>query len=207
MKSQPPPPPPPPSRRSRASQTAPRPSKAVPPADDVGADIKAPTWAHSDDAEREDAIKEVVEVAARFTRAVELAKPMASYRSRPIVLAVLAAAAMAVGLYSLTARPDWVYGPSPAQTRTAQGEAHIRFAMFLIAQRVNAHRVAQNGELPQSLRQIGEDWPTIIYRKVDASVFELRSVDAAAPGITLRNDEDAVAFLGSSRRHLRRQQQ
>jgi hypothetical protein len=204
MKSQPPPPPP--SRRSRTAQAAPRPSETVPRPDDVAADIKPPTWEHSDDAQREAALKDVVEGAARFTRAVELAKPMGSYRSRPIVLVVLAAVALAVGLYSLTAKPDWVYGPSPAQTRTAQGEAHIRFAMFLIAQRVNAHRIAHNGELPQSLTEVGEDWPTIIYRKVDASNFELRSVDAAAPGITLRNDEDAVAFLGSSRRHLRRQQ-
>lgn len=151
---------------------------------------------------KEAAIREVVEAAARSTRAVELAKPMESYRSRPIILTAIAVPCLLLGLYTFSARPEWVFGPKPAATLTARGEAHVRFAMYLVYKRLNAFRAANGGALPQSLLQVQEDWPAIQYRIVADSVFELRAPGSTRP-IVFRSDGDPRALLGASAGALR----
>lgn len=151
---------------------------------------------------KEAAIREVVEAAARSTRAVELAKPMESYRSRPIILTALAIPCLLLSLYTFSARPEWVFGPKPVATLTARGEAHVRFAMYLVYKRLNAFRAANGGALPQSLLQVGEEWPAIQYRIVADSVFELRAPGSARP-IVFRSDGDPRALLGASAGALR----
>jgi hypothetical protein len=157
----------------------------------------------ADDLEKAEAIRAVVEGAVRFTREVAAAKPMQSYRSRPIVLAAIAVPCLALALFTSLARPQWVFGPNPAAASTAQREAHIRFAMFLVAQRLYAYRDANQGQLPRSLLEIGEEWPGLIYTNLGGSVFELRSIDSLVPPISFRSDGDERALLGQSRTYLR----
>ena len=166
-----------------------------------------PTGDPADELEKARAVREVVEGAIRFTREVAAAKPMESYQSRPIVLAAIAIPCLILATYTVAARPEWVFGPDPAQEAPARREAHLRFTMFLVAQRLYAYRDANRGQLPQSLQEIGEDWPGIIYRNAGGSVFELRSADALVPTITFQSEADATALLGSSRSHLREQSQ
>jgi hypothetical protein len=145
----------------------------------------------------------VVEGAVRFTREVAAAKPMQSYRSRPIVLAALAIPCLALALYTTIARPQWVFGPNPASASLARREAHIRFAMFLVAQRLYEYRDANQGQLPRSLLEIGEEWPGLIYTNLGGSAFELRSIDSLVPAISFRSDGDERELLGTSRNYLR----
>ena len=83
-------------------------------------------------------------------------------------------------------------------------EAHLRFAMFLAMQRLIAHRDANGGVLPQSLSDVGEDWPGVSYHVIGDSVFELRAIGDAAQVLTLRSDRDARAFVDLSPSALRR---
>lgn len=157
----------------------------------------------ADELEKAEAIRAVVEGAVRFTREVAAARPMQSYRSRPIVLAAIAVPCLALALFTAIARPEWVFGPNPATASPAQREAHIRFAMFLVAQRLYQHRDANQGQLPRSLLEIGEEWPGLIYTNLGGSTFELRSIDSLVPPITFRSDGDERELLGNSRTYLR----
>jgi hypothetical protein len=151
------------------------------------------------------AIREVVEAAERTTRAVQMAKPMESYRARPIVLAALAIPALLLCLYTYLARPEWVFGPGPAAALTPRGEGHLRFATFLVAQRVFAFRDSTGG-LPRTLAEVREQWPEIQYRLIDDSRFELRAQVPGGRPIVFRSDEDPVNLMRNGQASLRIQQ-
>lgn len=124
---------------------------------------------------------------------------MESWRARPFVLGALAILSVAVAVHAWVARPVWVFGPDPAAAPPARQEAHTRFAMYLVATRLAAHRQAK-GVLPGSLRETGDQWTGFSYRVVDSTRFELH---AANPAITLRSTDAPAAFLGASARQLR----
>ena len=151
-----------------------------------------------------EALKAVVADAVAFEEAVAKATPMESWRTRPIVFAAIAVPCLAIYLYTAIARPEWVYGPDVARTAPAQREAHLRFAMVLMAERVNAYRVS-TGALPETLLEVGEDWRDIGYTVVDGTAYELRAAVDSTRAIVLQSSDDPVAFLGSSRRLLREQ--
>ena len=161
----------------------------------------------SDEVVRARAILDVVQHAARFTKAIALARPMESYRARPIVLTILAVASLSVMVYSLIGRPEWVYGPDPAKRPVAEREANLRFVTYLVVQRVNAYRDARRGFLPGSLAEVGESWPGITYTLLGQSEYEVRAVEAGAPPIIYRSTQDpAATLLEPSRPFLRARQ-
>ena len=149
----------------------------------------------SDDVVRAQAVLDVVQHAVRFTKAIALAKPMESYRARPIVLTVLAVASLSVGLYSLIARPEWVYGPDPSKTPLAVREANLRFTTYLVAAKVNAYRDARRGFLPGSLAEVGEEWPGISYNLAGPTEYELRAVEQGVPPVIYYSSQDLRATL------------
>ena len=155
----------------------------------------------ADDIEKLEAIREVMEYAAHVTIQTALAKPMRSFRARPIVLGVTALLCIAVAAYTFTAEPDWVFGPSPAAASAAQRDAHLRYAMFLTAQRVEAMRDSA-GQPPASLADIGEDWSGLGYAVFDLGVFELRG-RMGGDEIVYKSGEDVRAFLKGARATLR----
>ncbi|MEX2179327.1 MAG: hypothetical protein WD801_11485 [Gemmatimonadaceae bacterium] len=164
-----------------------------------------PEGDEADDLAKERAVREVVEHAARLTREVTLAQPIRSYRSRPFVLATLALASLIFCAYTYVERPPWIFGQDPARSAPAQREAHLRFAMFLVAQRLMAHQATHDGALPETLLAVGEHWPTISYEVGPGPTFTLSAqVDAGQP-ISYRSTDDLPAFLGQSARHLREQ--
>ena len=176
----------------------PTPPPAAPPAEEEVHELTIPDEGQ-EELLKEQAIREVVEHAQRLTRAVELAKPMESWRARPFVLGIMAAISVAVAGYSWVARPAWVFGPDPAAAPAPRQDAHARFAMYLVATRIAAHRQAR-GALPGSLRETGDHWTGFSYRVVDSASFELRS---ASPDITFRSTDAPGAFLGASAGQLR----
>ena len=156
-----------------------------------------------DEAEKLAALADVVQAATAFEQAVAAAKPMESWRSRPIVLAAIAIPCLAIFLYSQFAQPEWVYGPDAGKVAPAERDAHLRFAMYLVAQRLDAHR-AQTGAVPETLLEIGEDWRDIHYSVLSRSEYELRAAPDSSKALVFHSGDDPVAFLGSSRQQLRR---
>lgn len=155
----------------------------------------------STDLEKAEAIRDVMQHAVTMSQAVALAKEMKSWPLRPITLAVIAIASLALTAYTFLAEADWAYGPDPAAVAPARHDAHLRFALFLTAQRLEAFREA-NGTLPGSLAEAGEDWPAVDYQPTD-SIFVLRARAASGEPIVLQSNADMKVFLGNSRGQLR----
>lgn len=169
--------------------------------------VEAPVYNLDDAGETDDAIKdaivrEVVDHAARVTRAVELARPMESYRARPMVLTLLAIVLLMLATYSYVARPAWVFGPDPARMPIEQRQAHVRYAMFLTAERVLAFRDSAGGVLPRTLHQAGAAWPGMTYG-VEGDVFTLHARVDSATAIEYRSTRDPRGFLGQAGESLR----
>ena len=189
--------PPQPDRHSSLSQT----SRVARPSDALPIAARLTGGETADDLEKARAIRDVMEHAVNQTLAVALAKEMKSWRARPIILAFLALVSVSLCAYTLVAEADWAYGPDPAAVSLAKREADLRFAMFLIAERLEEHRAA-NGALPRSLTQIGE-WPGIEYRMTDSLSYALVGRDSLAGEISLRSIDSPSSFLGRSRDYLR----
>jgi hypothetical protein len=150
-----------------------------------------------DEVEKQLALRDVMEHAVRETRAVATAKPMQSYRTRPIILAAIAVPAVLLCAYVFIARPEFMYGPEPAAIPAVRREAYTRFAMYLITQRLLEYREV-NRRLPESLEVTGERWDGIAYRLLNDSVFELRALGDSGKPIVLRSDQRLDPFLGNS---------
>ena len=155
--------------------------------------------------EKAEAIRDVLQHAATMAQEVALAKEMKSWPVRPITMAVLATLSLALCAYTFLGQPDWAFGPDPASVAPARRDAHLKFAMFLAAQRVEGYR-SQTGTLPNRLADAGEQWPGIEYEAADTT-FVLRASGASGEPIVLQSNADLRAFLGNSRRQLREQRQ
>ena len=146
-------------------------------------------------------LADVVAHAKRETRAVMLARVMESYGARPFIVTLVAIVALIVTGYSYATRSDWVFGAPVAVS--AEREAHVRFAMFLAMNRIQAYHDA-NLVYPSSLDEIGERWPGITYRAIGDTLVELQAQGDSGQVMTLRSDRDARAFVGLSPNALRR---
>jgi hypothetical protein len=155
------------------------------------------------DLEKAEAIRDVLQHAATMAQEVALAKEMKSWPVRPITMAVLATLSLALCTYTFLGQPDWAFGPDPADVAPLRRDAHLKFAMFLAAQRVEGYR-AQTGALPGTLADVGEEWAGVEYEAADTT-FVLRANGAGGEPIVLQSNADLKAFLGNSRRQLRDQ--
>jgi len=185
----------PPPAPNRPSRTLPR-SRVT-----IGSGAGAPDV---DDIEKLEAIRDVMEYAAHVTIQTALAKPMRSYRARPIMLGVTALLCLALTAYTFLSEPDWVFGPQPSAVTAAEHDAHLRFAMFLAAQRIQSMRDSATGAAPASLAQIGEDWSGLQYQALDLGEFELRARAADGDEIVFKSGEDLGALVKDVRPWLRR---
>jgi len=147
-------------------------------------------------------VRDVVEHAARVTRAVQLAKPMESYRARPMLLALAAVASLIVATYAYVARAPWVFGPSPHHLQPAAREGHVRYAMFLTVARVLTFRDSTGNALPRTLAQVGESWPGMSYH-VQQDTFELRAHIDSSKAIVYRSTQDPAELAASATSFLR----
>jgi hypothetical protein len=155
----------------------------------------------AEEAEKQAAILDVMNYAVRITRAVQMAKQMESYKSRPFLLFVISVPLLITALYAYSAKPDWVFGPSPVRLEPARSQAYTKFSVYLAAQRIEAYRAAR-GVLPGSLGELDEQWPGMTYTPISATVFEL-SARGATGAIVYQSDQPVRAFLGTSATYLR----
>lgn len=171
-------------------------SMRVPPAAKA-----SPAEMDPDELLKQQLLADVVAHAKRETRAVMLAKVMESYAGRPFIVAFLGLLALGITGYSYLTRAEWVFG-APVAVSQAR-ESHLRFAMFLAAQRVAAYRDSTGGYLPQSLEQVGESWPGVTLHASGDTLFDIRAQGDSGQ-LMLRSDRDARAFVGLSPNALRR---
>jgi hypothetical protein len=96
-------------------------------------------------------------------------------------------------IYSYAARPTWIWGAQvdPSQV-TATHDADMRFAMFLLAQRIFEYR-REFGTVPATLADLGDKVDSVQYVPLTDTSFSLR-YESSRP-IILYSTESMDAFL------------
>ena len=134
--------------------------------------------------------------AVRAHRDFIEARPWAKSRARLIWTSLLCIPLIALCLYSWVARPEFIWGPSARSVTPQRRDANLRFAMFLLAQRVASFRKT-GGSFPASLAAMGETMPGVSLRVLSDSIFELRATENGN-SIVYRSDESPSVFLGDA---------
>jgi hypothetical protein len=142
------------------------------------------------DEEKNRMLRDVVSYATTMEWETTSAKPMESYRLRPIVLVTAAVLSLLLGAYAFTAHPAWIYGPDPSRVPASRREGHMRFAMYLTAQRLFAYRDSTAGALPPSLKHVGENWYGLRYTVLDGGSFELEAFQESRRPLSFRSDNN-----------------
>ncbi|MES2306016.1 MAG: hypothetical protein V4558_10925 [Gemmatimonadota bacterium] len=119
---------------------------------------------------------------------------------QPGLLLFIVAAWAFIG-YVWIARPAFLFEQQPAAALTpVQREARLRYAIYLQRARIDAFK-AQNGRLPESLRETGPVESGVQYERTADNGYD---IFGASDGTVLRlSDRMSVdSFLGDARQHL-----
>lgn len=128
----------------------------------------------------------------------EFAKHEVVTRSRTgaIVGSIICVPVLALCAYSWIAKPEFIWGPQDHTVMSpGRSEANMKFAIFLVAQRVEMYR-AEHGVYPVTLTAIGAD-TSFKYTLIDGSQYQI-SGHANGKQILLGSTDDYNAFLGDS---------
>lgn len=147
------------------------------------------------DVERAMLLRDVMDHAVEVEKEAARRTTRKDSHARAITLGTVGALLLVVSAYSWMARPEFIWGPRPTPLPPVQREAGLRFAMFLLSQRIKAYRDA-SGAYPPALSAIGDSVSGVTY-VISGNVFELRATENGKP-IVLRSDQSADAFLGNS---------
>jgi hypothetical protein len=173
---------------SKTPPQPPRPSKADSPGQ----------WSaeRSPEVERALALRDVMEHVVEVQREITAPKRLRRSRARLILASVICVPLLAASAYSWIARPGVIWGSSARSVSPQRREANVRFAMFLLARRIQSYRNIE-GALPSSLAAVGSHTPGLSYAVVSDSVFELRAIERDT-AIVFRSDARVSDFLGSA---------
>jgi len=96
-------------------------------------------------------------------------------------------------LYSYSAKPEWIWGPQVDPTEeVASHYADMRFAMYLLAQRILDYR-REFGVVPTTLADVGQKIDSVTYVPLTDTSFSLR-YEGSNP-IILYSTESMDVFL------------
>lgn len=150
----------------------------------------------SPDVERAMMLRDVMDHAVRVQKEITAPTSVNTGNARRITLAAVCAGLMAFSVYSWVARPEFIWGRAAQPLPPPRQNANVRFALYLLSQRIEFYRAAQ-GAYPASLGVIGEALPGVTFHVVSDSIFELRAMQDGKP-IVFRSDESVDVFLGNS---------
>jgi hypothetical protein len=152
--------------------------------------------ARPSDVDRKLLLRDVMDHAVKVHKETNKKGVIPNSGSGAVLASILCVPLLALCVYSVVVRPEWLWGPKAGPLPPVQQDANIRFSMFLLAQRIEAFKSARN-QYPASLQELGESLPGVTYAKVNDNVFELRATEAGKP-VVFRSDQPARAFLGNS---------
>lgn len=147
---------------------------------------------HADDASTE--LDRAMVLAEVMDYVIKVSRPTPLVLPRPRVwIPLLTLFFFFFTIYSYAARPAWIWGPQidPSQV-AATHDADMRFAMFLLAQRIFEYR-REFGTVPATLADIGDRVDSVQYVPLTDTSFSLR-YESAHP-IILYSTESMDAFL------------
>ena len=170
--------PPQPPRPSRASQ-------ASPPG--------APGVARNPDVERALALRDVMDHVVEVQKEITAPRELRPSRARLIGATIICVPLLTLCVYSWIARPEFIWGPKARSVAVVRRDANLRFAMFLLGQRVKSYRKTE-GAYPASIAALGSQLPGVTYALVSNSIFELRAIERGKR-IVYRSDEPTSRFL------------
>jgi hypothetical protein len=173
----------PPQRSTRPSQAGPPPrgSKAAIPSADV---------------ERALALRDVMEHAVKVQKEFKKPTPPPKPRAPFILASILCIPLLALCVYSWVAKPAFIWGPGARPIPPVRQEANVRFAMFLLTQRIESYR-HMTGAYPTALISIGENPDGITYTLISDSIFQLHATENGKQ-IVYQTGDNADVFLGNS---------
>ena len=116
--------------------------------------------------------------------------------NRALLVSLVCVPLLALCVYSWVARPEFLWGPKAGPLPPAQHDANMRFAMFLLAQRIEGYRAAQ-GNYPATLAELGESIPGVAYSLGSDGVYQLRAVENGQT-IEYRSNQSLNAFVGNA---------
>ena len=148
------------------------------------------------DVERALALRDVMDHVVKVEKEITAPTLLNPSRARVIIAAALCLPAIAFCVYSWTTRPEFIWGPRPTAVSAVRHDADLRVAMFLLAQRLHAHR-RKDGTYPATLDAVGGPVAGVAYALLSDSLFELRATHDGTQ-LTLRSGDAADAFLGNS---------
>ncbi|MGH7670127.1 MAG: hypothetical protein ACRENQ_11610 [Gemmatimonadaceae bacterium] len=128
---------------------------------------------------------------------IKVSKPTPLVLPRPRVwVPAVTLLLFAFTIYSYAARPAWIWGPAVDSTQVlATHDADMRFAMFLLAQRIFEYR-REFGAVPATLADVGDRIDSVQYVPLSDTSFSLR-YESRRP-IILYSTESMNAFLGNA---------
>lgn len=172
--------------RTTDKDTPPRPasppsrSRNLPAADDASTEL-----------DRLMVLAEVMDYVIKVSKPTPLSLPRAR-----VWVPILTLLLFSFTVYSYAARPAWIWGPPVDATQVmATHDADMRFAMFLLAQRIFEYR-REFGAVPATLADVGDRIDSVRYVPLSDTSFSLR-YESRRP-IILYSTESMNAFLGNA---------
>jgi hypothetical protein len=151
--------------------------------------------------ERALALRDVMDHAVKVQRESKQLRIPRRKVGRLVTALAICVPLLAASVYSVMARPAAIWGAGEPARDPVVHEAEMRFGTILIAQRIEAYRLAV-GHYPRSLAVLGADTTAVAYDVVGDAEFLLTTMVNGKP-VVYRSGDSPESFLGNSAAVLR----
>ena len=146
--------------------------------------------------ERAMALRDVMSHAVEVEKEVRKPSAPPGESGGQRTLLVLSLVLLGFTAYAYVSKPEFIFGADPSRVSEVRRDANVRFTMYLLSRRVEAHKKKSN-RYPDDLSAIIGAPQGVTYARLSDDVFELRAKEGTKE-IVFRSDEAAARFLGQS---------